>query len=187
MRGDLAQVRSVCEADNTDRLEPIRDRRQLPHHESLALKAADTVVEEKGGLTAMHLGKKSAQGVHVCLTIETIHGGPPVVLPLLPIYKGFYDDKKREETLREDFCGREELVSGLIPHQLVLRLVQPVHQFGVAGGPIVREHSTTFHWNLEMPDLTHLGGRLARVRRTSAMPQTVERTGKTTEIARLLT
>jgi len=159
----------------------------LPHRESLALKAADTVVEEKGAVTSMHLGKKGAQGVDVCLTIETIHGGPPVVLPLLPIYKGFYDDKKREETLREDRCGREDLVYGLIPHQLVLRLVQPVHQFGVAGGPIVREHSTTFHWNLEMPDLTHLGGRLARVRRTSAMPQTVERTGKTTEIARLLT
>jgi hypothetical protein len=127
----------------------------------------------------MHLGKKGAQGVHVCLTIDTIHGGPPVVVPLLPIDKGFYDDKKREETLREDLCGREDLVYELIPHQLVLRLVQPVHQFGVAGGPIVREHSTTFHWNLEMPDLTHLGGRLARARRTRAVPQTVGRTGKT--------
>src|SRR5215470_18280148 len=86
---------------------------------------------------------------------------------------------KREETLREDLCGREDLVYGLIPHQLVPRLVQPVHQFGVAGGPIVREHSTTFHCNLEMPDLTHLGGRLARARRTRAVSQTVGRTGKT--------
>ena len=60
MRGDSGQVRSVCKADNADRLEPIRDSRQLPHRESLALKAADTVVEEKGALTGMHLGKKGA-------------------------------------------------------------------------------------------------------------------------------
>jgi hypothetical protein len=173
----LGLIQSVCEADNADRLEPIRDRRELPHHESLVLKAADTVVEEKGVLTAMHLGKKGAQGVYVRLTIETIHGGPSVASPLLPIYKGVYDDKKREETLREDLGGREDLVDGRIPHQLVLRLVQPVHKLGVAGDPIVRGHSAAFFWSLEMPDLTRLAGRLARARRTRAVPQTGGHTG----------
>ena len=72
------QVRSVREADNADRLEPIRDRGQLPHDEALALKAADAVVEQKGLLPAMHLRKKGAQGVHIRLTIETIDGSPLV-------------------------------------------------------------------------------------------------------------
>jgi hypothetical protein len=168
---------SVCEADNADRLEPIRDSRELPHHELLILKAADAVMEQKNVLTAMHLRKKGAQGVNIRLAIETIHGGPPVASLLLPIHIRFDDDKKREEPLREDRCGREDLVHGHIPHQLVLRLVQPVHQLGVAGGPIVSGHSAAFLWNLEMPDLTRLAGRLTRARRTRAIPQIVGHTG----------
>jgi hypothetical protein len=54
----------------------------------------------------MHLRKKGAQGIHIRLTIETIHGGPPVASLRLPIHIGCYDDQKREETLRENLCGR---------------------------------------------------------------------------------
>ena len=81
-------------------------------------------------------------------------------LPLRP-HTGLDHGKKREQTLREDCDGRREIVNGRIPHQLLLRLVQPVHQLGVAGGPIVRGHSAAFLWNLEMRDLTRPISRLA--------------------------
>ena len=60
MAWGVGHVRSVGEADNADRLQPIRDRRHFPYHEPLALKAADAVMEQKGVLPAMHLGKKGA-------------------------------------------------------------------------------------------------------------------------------
>ena len=101
--------------------------------------------------------------------------------PFLPIHSGRYGDKKREETHREDRGGYENLVNGLIPHQLVLRLVQPVHQLGVAGRPIVRGHSAAFLSTLEMPDLTRLAGRLASAKRRSTVPQTVGHTGTNVE------
>ena len=59
-RRSLGHVRSVGEADNADRLESIRDSRHLPHHESLALKAADAVEEQKGVLSAVHVRQKGA-------------------------------------------------------------------------------------------------------------------------------
>ena len=177
LRRSVGHVWSVGEADNADSLQPIRDRRHWPHHKSRALKAADAVEEQKGVLSAMHVRKKGAQGVHIRRTIETIHRGPPVASPFLPIHKGCYGDKKREETHREDRCGRENIVHGLIPHQLVLRLVQPVHQLGVAGRPIVRGHSAAFLSHLAMPDLTCLAGCLASAKRRSTVPQTVGHTG----------
>ena len=51
--------------------------------------------------------------------------------------------KKREQTAREDCCGGWERVDGGISSQLVLRLVQPVHELRMAGGPVVRGHSAT--------------------------------------------
>jgi len=92
----------------------------------------------------MHLRKKGAQGVNIRLTIETIYGSPPVASLLLPIHVGFDDDEKREETRGEEGGGYGDLVKGRIPHQLVLRLMQPVHEFGVAGGPIIRGHNAAF-------------------------------------------
>ena len=83
-----------------------------------------------------------------------------VWLPLWP-HTGLDHGKKREQTLREDRDGRREVVKGRIPHQLILRLVQPVYQLGVAGGPIVRGHSAAFLWDLEMRDLTRPLSRLA--------------------------
>ena len=151
----------VREADNLEGLEPIGDGRELLDEETLARKTADAVVEQEGVLLPMHLRKKAAQGVHVRVTIETLHRGPPVAwLPLRP-HTGLDHGKKREQTLREDCDGRREVVKGRIPHQLILRLVQPVHQLGVAGGPIVRGHSAAFLWDLEMRDLTRPLSRLA--------------------------
>src|SRR5436189_262177 len=63
LRRSLGHVRSVGEADNADRLESIRDSCHLPHQESLALKAADAVEEQKSILPAMHVRKKGAQDV----------------------------------------------------------------------------------------------------------------------------
>jgi hypothetical protein len=48
--------------------------------------------------------------------------------------------------------------------------VQPVHQLGVAGRPIVSGHSAAFLSHLEMPDLTRLAGRLASATRRSTVP-----------------
>ena len=96
----VGHVRSVGEADNADSLKPIRNSCHLPHHESLALKAADAVEEQKGVLSAMHLRKKGAQGVNIRRTIEAIRGGPPVASPFLPIHSGFYGDKKERSAQR---------------------------------------------------------------------------------------
>src|SRR5215510_7597936 len=159
------KVRLVRETDNAEGLEPRGDSREWPDHQMLAFKAADAVVEQKGVLPPMHLRKKGAQDINVRLTIETIHGGPPVAwLPLSP-HTGRNHDKKREQTLREDHGGRGERVDGHIPYQLVLRLLQPVHEFGVTGSPVVRMHSETFLSGLEMPDLTRPTSRLASARR----------------------
>src|SRR5712691_8440162 len=82
----------------------------------------------------------------------------------LPPHTGLDHGKKREQTLREDRCGRRDLVEGRIPYQLVLCLVQPVHELGVAGGPVVRGHSEAFLWNLKMPALTRPVWSLASAR-----------------------
>src|SRR5215471_20456078 len=75
---------------------------------------------------------------------KSLYGSPRVASPLLPSHRGCDDDKKREETRREEGGGCGERVKGLIPHQLVLCVVQPVHEFGRAGGPIVSGHSVAF-------------------------------------------
>ena len=143
-------------------LEPIGDGRELPDQETLARKTADAVVEQKGVLPPMHLRKKGAQGVNVRWTIETIHRGPPVACaaPAAP-----HGARSRQKT-GANAPGRPptgvgSVVKGRIPHQLVLRLVQPVHELGVAGGPIVRGHSAAFLWDLEMLDFTRPLSRLA--------------------------
>ena len=68
-------------------------------------------------------------------------------------------DKKREQTLREHRRGRWEGVDGYISHQLVLCLVQPVDECGMAGGPIIRGHRAAFLSDLEI--VTCLQWRLA--------------------------
>jgi hypothetical protein len=113
----------------------------------------------------MHLRKKGAQAGNIRLALETIHRGPLVSSMPLPPHTGLDHGKKREQTLREDRCGRRELVEGRIPHQLVLCLVQPVHELRVAGGLVVRGHSEPFLWHLKMPDRTRPAWRLANTYR----------------------
>ena len=86
-------------------LGPRGDGREWPDQQLLARKAADAVVEQRGVLLAMPLRKKGAEGVDVCLTRETIHRGPPVAWLPLPPHRGFYHDKKREQTVRKDHGG----------------------------------------------------------------------------------
>jgi hypothetical protein len=118
-------------------------------------------MEQKSVLPPMDLRKKGAQGINIRVTIETIHRGPLVAAPPLPRHTGCDHDKKREQTLRKNCRGRWECVDGRISHQLVLCLVQPVHEFGVAGGPIIRGHTAAFLSDLEIWDRTCPLGRLA--------------------------
>src|SRR5712691_1031808 len=128
-------------------------------------------MEKKSILPPMHLRKKGVQGVNSRVTIETIHRGPLVAELSLPLYTRCDYDKKREQTLRENRRGRWEGVDGHISHQLVLCLVQPVHEFGVASDPIIRGHRAAFLWDLELLDRTCPLWRLAsagRCRRVAA-------------------
>ena len=105
----------VCQADNADGVQPIRDGCQLPDHQPLARKTADAVMEQKRVLPPMDLRKKGAQGVHIRGTIETIHRGPLVAARPLPRHTGCDHDKKREQTLREHRRGVGSASLGTYP------------------------------------------------------------------------
>jgi len=158
-----ADVPLVGQADDTDGVKPRGDGGQGPDHQPLARKTADAVMEEKRVLRPMDLRKKGAQGVHIGGTIETIHRRPLVAARPLPRHPGGAYDKKREQPLREHRCGRWEGVDGGISHQLVLCLVQPVHEFGMAGGPIIEGHRAAFLSDLARVNCTCLLWRLASV------------------------
>ncbi len=160
-----AAVRLVCQADNAEGFETKSDGRQWSDQQPLTGKVADTVVGQEGVLRSMHLRKKGVQGRDIGLTLQTSHRGLLVARrPLLP-HRGGNHDKKREPPLREDRRGEGDVVEGRIPHQLVLGVLQPVHQFGVAGCPIVRGHCVSFRCDLGIAHRTRSAGRLASARR----------------------
>ena len=64
---------------------------------------------------------------------------------------------------------------GRIPHQLVFCLLEPVHEFRVAGGPIIRGHSAAFLWDLGMPELTQRYGVWQEPAGTGCVTQMVRR------------
>ena len=113
----------------------------------------------------MRSRKKGPQCRDIGLTIQTIHRGPLVARHPLRLQRGAEDDKKREQPLREDRGGERDVVYGGIPDQLVLRVLQPVYQFGVTGRPIVRGHRVSFRCDLGMSHRTRSAWHLASARR----------------------
>jgi len=77
---------------------------------------------------------------------------------------GWCSRHKREPPLRERHGGSRHLVHGRLPHQLVLHLRPPVHQFGVAGGLRVRGQRVSFRCDLGIAIRTRSAWRLARAR-----------------------